>query len=660
MKTHRQKGSVLLITLTAVLAMAIVAGSVLSVSINTYKLSMRNKWRADARVVAESEMESLFYEFRRVITAGGEPSLAPTMMANVDIATTANPNPTTLRTPFLAAHRADKWQVRRSVQLFKSDFGTIPGTTKVGEFTYVIARVEVIQPIDGPFANGANTVRIGRRFINSNTSIFQYSVFFQGDMELNPGNDTTINGDIVGNKSIYMGPIVGKVLTLNGQVRYPKDKYFNTNAGGADIFSNPNAPAPPVALIAPTFGSDTDQVVAKASQVEEMDAPENLIGGIDAAGAAANHPELFAPPDAASINPSDWTAEQKRKAENNVYRSVIVPPPAESTTNEYPNLASTSLADTADDPVLSAQRAYNKAGLIITVPETGTATVTYINENGVKTDVTSSFPTAILGTTDLYDEREGKTVKTTTIDVAALKANIETFEAANPAANKFNGLLYVNLKSSSSAAPAAARLKNGSSLPNADDGGFSVVTNGGIYVQGSYNTVSTLTNEDGEARNVPAMLIGDAITVLSTDFVDSATTRPVSDRAAHLSVAEDPDGPTGDVHKGTVTINAGLLTGNTASSGTSSYSSGGVQNLIRYMEDWSNENINYLGSVGQLFESAHMTSPFRTMRNPSDPNSKIYMPPSGRTFTFDENMQKYKPPGNPMTTEFDRGTIFTW
>ena len=617
-----------MITLTLVAILAIAAGLMLELSSGTYKLTMRNEFRAQARAVAESELEFILYRFKAAIinSSGGTAASAVASLSDIaDIAETPDPTATP-RATFLQAHQTAGWTVRRSVQLYTTDIGRIPNTTKVGWFSYIIARVEIVPPTTSPFA-GAGTVRIGRRFINSSTSIFQNSIFFQGDLELNPGNDTTINGDISANGSIYMGPSSGHTLTLNSTVRYLT--YFNSDAANdPGIYANPNAPAPPVTLVAPTFGP--------SGALEQLTTPENLISGLDAAAVAVGRPDLFGP--SGRTDPSVWSTAELSTAENNVYRSLIVPPPAVAATTEYPN----GSVSTVDDTVINALRAYSKAGLIITVSPTNTVSISKV-VSGVATDVTSSFAPVTAATTNSYDEREGKTIKVTAIDVGALKTKIES------SYTDFNGALYVNLQNSSSAAPAAVKLTNATSLPVVNAGGttdtikgFSVSTNGGLYVQGSYNTTA-ITNPDGTTRAIPAMLTADSITVLSSNYVDSAVSRPLTSRVASLSAAE--------IAAGGVAINSGLLTGNVASSAAKS--SGGAQNLIRYQENWGGKSINYLGSIGRLFQSTQYTAPF------TGPGT-VYLQPASRVFSFDTNMQRHSPPGTPTTTDFSRGSFFTW
>lgn len=623
---RRPRGSVLIATLVFLVLIATLAFAVLDLALTTYRLSMRNQLRAQARAVAESELEFIFYRFKSVAVTGTSADKAPAALtAYCDNSDT----PTTEHDPFLKVHRDAGWKVLRSLERVRGpEPGIIPGTTKTGLYTYLVARVEVIPPPSHIFRNTAH-VRVGRRFMNSNTSIFQYSMFFQGNLELNPGSDTVVNGDIVANGSVYLGATSGHTLTINNKIRFLTDHLFNQDTDGNTARYNPDAPSTTTTFVDPVGVDGTAIVDRTHPQVETMDEPENLLGGIDVTATATSRPDLFAAAGASLTDPSSWSAEELAIAENNVHRSLITPPPDAAASTEYPNATSS----TPDDSVIAVRRAYNKAGLIVTVAADNTVSVLQVDADGTATDATAAYAGVVTDTTSVYDQREGKNVTITDIDVAALKTKLDALTTP------INGLLYVNLKGSSASTPAAVRLVNGTSLPENDGAGFSVATNGGLYVQGSYNTTQ-ITDSDGTTRHVPAMLMADAITVLSTNWDDANASAALSSRVASLSTAE-----------GTTTeINAGLLTGNITS--TTSNSSGGAQNLVRYLEDWTGKSVNFRGSLGRLFTSTQMTGPYLG-------TSYVYRQPN-RVFDFDTSLPTHRPPGGPESTAFSRGSFFTW
>jgi hypothetical protein len=469
-----------------------------------------------------------------------------------------------------------------------------------------------------------------------------------------PGRDVTVSGDVVANGSIYMGGYGGQI-TLTGKVSYLAGNYFNSNAAGEEILRDPNAPVSDPPTVYPIFdpnlsdGITPNQTAAKAAQLKTMEKPENFIGGIDPVLAAENPSNLFGP----------WDTEKNLAAAiNNVYRSSIVPPPeAEGEiTPEYPNWT----GFLADNPVIGAQRVYNRAGLRITVDTTGTCKVEEVTSGGGVTDKTDTYnptdgtPKVVTETTSVYDQREGRTVTVTEIDVATLITKLAGYSG-------FNGILYVNLKSGSSASPSAVRLINGASTPFGTDSsnptGFAVATNGGLYVKGNYN--STAIGNDGAGNPVhnPAMLMGDAMTVLSPGWDDADAAGNLSVRVADTTgnCGEDGINPEANTQK----IYAGLVTGNNPA--TSTDDSGGVQNLVRYLEDWRGKTVEFHGSLGRLFNSKMFTRPYL---QPGDVDAThpraVYQLPSSRNFIFDRALTRHPPPGSPMTDGASRGRYYNW
>jgi hypothetical protein len=146
-------------------------------------------------------------------------------------------------------------------------------------------------------------------------------------------------------------------------------------------------------------------------------------------------------------------------------------------------------------------------------------------------------------------------------------------------------------------------------------------------------------------RNLPAMLMADSVTVLSSGYVVKSSSTPLSDRIATPSTAE--------VTAGSTQIIAGLLTGNVSS--VEGSSSGGAQNLVRYIENWGGKNVYFKGSLGRLFNSRWFTSPFSVTSS-----GQVYNPPLQRTFSYDASLRTNDAPGTPKSTDFKRGIYFTW
>ena len=694
-----------------VILLAIAAGCILELSLSSYKLSKRNEMRARARSLAESELEIFYYKFKEFLITGqvSTASQIPGKFTALGSAYVCDNSatPTTAGTPYIQFYKdndsidttnleSDDWIVRRSITISSISpaaagtpqeyvmEGTIPNTHKTGKFSYLVVRIAVEPGPTSPFY-GKVSAKIGRRMSYATASAFQYNVFFQGDMEFAPGGNTVIEGNVASNGSIYMGASSGGTLTIAGYVSYLLGSYFNTTADGSTTtYRKPGTLAPSGATVtadaltlsAPVF------TTGQSDQVSTMAEKENLLGGLDATDIATRNPALFGELVAKTDATTGVTSFVATDAAiNNVYRALIAPPPAalaaalSSTTDshsaEYP--ASTNIATTPDDDSIAALRAYNRAGLIITVDGTGAvasikdgAGTSYAAALGSAVTTTKVDPVTSVSTPlTLFDQRESKSVAITNIDVGALKTALES---AYPS---FNGVLYVLLANSSESAPAAVRLSNAATTPGINTttqaaSGFTVATNGGLYVKGDYNTTTTdgtsaISNTYTGKIN-PTLLMADSITVLSSAWDDANSTELGTN-----------SGSTSDIsHRvaatGQTTINSAILTGNTSADSTlegaaAATASGGGQNLLRYMEAWKTETtglnagiaktVTLRGSLGRLFDSRHFTSTFQQPGN-------AYTVPGLRTFAFNAGLKTDDVPGQPLITYFSRGDFFNW
>jgi hypothetical protein len=176
------------------------------------------------------------------------------------------------------------------------------------------------------------------------------------------------------------------------------------------------------------------------------------------------------------------------------------------------------------------------------------------------TEVTSSLPSGTIGQKTMYNAREKKTVTVTEIDMG--KLNTSGYFPSN-------GLLYAYREDSNSSTPNGIRLKNASTL----NGPLTVVSPNPVFTLGNYNSVN----------KKPAAIITDAMNILSNAWNDTKT-------AGHLPVAT------------ATTVNAAFITGNTATT-WGSYN-GGLENLPRFHENWTNVTCYIRGSFVNTFLSS--------------------------------------------------------
>lgn len=288
---------------------------------------------------------------------------------------------------------------------------------------------------------------------------------------------------------------------------------------------------------------------------------------------------------------------------------------------------------------MGQQRYYNKAELIINVNSSGTATGMVKQPfDATGTALTSAQLAYFVNTTKSFtDQREGKTVKATEIDVAKYNAWAATNSAviAKLGSGTPPNLVYINdQRSLTSSQIPAVRLINGETLPSR---GLTVATPNPLYVKGHYNAPTVAHRGTTNTSNTkPASLVSDALTVLSpnwndADSGDSYTERPAVD----------------------TTVNAAMITGIVLSAGSNGSSpfSGGAMNITRLLEDWGNgsKKLTLNTSIVNLFNSARATAPWQTP-------GTYYKAPT-RDFNFDNNFtdSTKQPPGTPELRVLIRG-----
>jgi len=107
---------------------------------------------------------------------------------------------------------------------------------------------------------------------------------------------------------------------------------------------------------------------------------------------------------------------------------------------------------------------------------------------------------------------------------------------------------------------------------------LSVVSQNPVYIQGNYNT--TYDN--------PAAIFADSINILSSNWADSRSSQSLSSRTARDT-----------------TVNSAFFTGIVPTAGANY--SGGVENLPRFLENWTGYSFTYRGSMVVMFSSQTST-----------------------------------------------------
>jgi hypothetical protein len=196
-------------------------------------------------------------------------------------------------------------------------------------------------------------------------------------------------------------------------------------------------------------------------------------------------------------------------------------------------------------------------------------------------------------------------------------------------------------------------------VANADGtlGGFTVASENPVYIQGDYNSYSGdptwASTTATEPAHAAAAVIADTVTLLSNQWQDTG----VSGSATNLGSLLHPTDATKYRPAVTTYYRVAIAAGKTITfphpSGTTNNptyfgTDGGLHNFLRFLENWSGQNLYYKGSLVSLFYSTYNTGTFKCC------NYIVYEPPV-RNYKFDPlfTQPANLPPGTPMFRDID-------
>jgi hypothetical protein len=432
------------------------------------------------------------------------------------------------------------------------------------------------------------------------TPIFQFAIFYNLNLEIEPGSSMSIGGPVFCNQSIWAAsPIL-----------------FSNSVTAVGTISSNNISDPFMTSGAKTGYGNPTFIIPPITGAGEL----NLLTNNDPTNVEAL---LQLPPmplgstDAYSTNGLDYFANQA---------DLIITNTSTGGTNIsvywQDDFNVPTITKVPDDYFIIS----NKTTHVISSTNTiaGLSSATYSN---------LYWGYSFLTNVSFYDYRESKTAQAIQINVTNLGV-WATSSAAN-GGSTINNVIYTdeghNINSiyvynsvplSGTTLPAVC-VTNGAQLPSSS--GLAVATPDPIYVMGNFNTQTNSTNSDAglnaTSYTYPAALYGDALTVLSSNWKDSYT-------SATAVVARVPIA---------TTVNAAVFDGIVPSSG-SNYS-GGVENFLRLLEDWTSSTaLTYNGSIVVMFPSQYATNIW---------NGSVYGVPK-RQWAFDLNFTQ--PGGLPPFT----------
>ncbi|MCM8827004.1 MAG: hypothetical protein NC904_05755, partial [Candidatus Omnitrophica bacterium] len=221
----------------------------------------------------------------------------------------------------------------------------------------------------------------------------------------------------------------------------------------------------------------------------------------------------------------------------------------------------------------------------------------------------------ITTTTNFYNNREGKYIRMTNIDLKKLAGEDGGYSGYSNHLPE-NGLLYATRDDAGITQQAGVRLINGSQIYR--NGGLTVVSNDPIYIQGDYNTIN----------KKPTAVICDSVNLLSNNWDDSNSRKSLSNRIATNT-----------------TVNTAFIAG--VDNTTPGHYNGGLENYPRLHEDWSGKTLYIRGSFVELWNSQIAQGAWQY-------GSPQYKAPN-RNWDYDTDFNvNNMPPFTPWTVEAQR------
>lgn len=673
-RSRCQTGSTLIMVMFMIAILGVFIGLACDYTANTALVSRRGRDLSACQALANGALETTYKRWQEFMLSNQATS------ANTGFGTDAQFNGTAGITPALmtklnAAASSSGYQLTSlSVNLVdRADnlqplgiSAQTPSTTPLANVpgwvakTYSYKATAVVQKVNDPSVSTS----ISRYFQEADASPFQAMLFFQDDLELNPGNNMTLTGLVHTNKNMYTS--TRATLTYNSQVSYSGD---GTNSDGTAKPSTLNPASNYIAATANKFGSGyiegVTQTLYNIEDWTSFNAPTYANGINNQLSKVDPLYPLGTDVDAAvKANPNNPNATSTHE--------IIDRPSPTSATNPSANSAYT------DPDAFKAHRIWNSAGLRILINRAdknpvhvyvpGSADGEVSTELPQGTGLAAQIATAITPDTSgsLYDMRETRSIHTDTVDMSVLTPILNSYAS-------YNGVVYISDITSNAAQggtsnDAAIRIKKGGTLPgtttdasgnttpNASNvDGLTVASDGAVYVQGDYNTgttygpdvagiptsikqpASNLSSDTSAAYTVtnytqkPASIMGDAVMVLSNNWKDAT-----SSGGANASIATS------------TTFNAAIVSGivPTDLSSGSQTASGGAHNFPRFLENWVGKNLTYHGSMVELYQSKYFTAPWNSSHS-------VYQAPA-RLWYFDTRFLTNYPPGNLRLTTYGR------
>ena len=206
---HRSRGSTLIIMMGMVMVLVIVVGISFRLTQNVGRNADRGTNLTVAQMVAEGCLECQFSQWRSLCRSATQFAPPTSAFANISLPAASmfpiSPS-CTISNYKISAADAYLNPISGQPQGLSLDFGK-------NQIWQYIATVDVT--VQG--LGGSQTIGLSRVFQLVNRSPWSYAIFYDGNLEINPGAAMTVSGDVFTNSKLYTN-LGGGFLQFNGSV----------------------------------------------------------------------------------------------------------------------------------------------------------------------------------------------------------------------------------------------------------------------------------------------------------------------------------------------------------------------------------------------------------------------------------------------------------
>jgi hypothetical protein len=633
-------------TLVAVMITVTVFSALLGVIANVTRTQATNTHRillrAQATAYGDAVLESLYDQWRNAMVTSTDAT--DRLLGRTQSYLTANMSaPTTAQLPAQDGITLSSWTVRAVTPMLQptTDANGRP-VPEQGTNSRLRMRLIYLAKVEVAYAGAGTqgTVTLERPFIRAGRNLFDN--FFFGTLqetEFHPGAPMYVDG------TVYVG---GNIYTAHDYLHFLKDTTFlgghtlDYHSADPRRGDNPTIDDAPSLL---TNNWDPNRPPRQGAEQKLFDTPTSALDSV-----FLDHP-------------GGNNADSDSKKNNDGYREMIeTPEPGEA-------------ADPLQLDPSTSERLYKNADYHIQVANDNSVEIYQGNYTAgewapIKLAATSdqykAIKDSLILNTAIQDVREGGALRLVSVDVAKIKTGTDNGKITDVLGDGDGLLLYVKDKTDYTNAVDVAKvaetlpklggtgaaytpiksgvkLTNGGKLPSM---GMTVATPHTLYIQGDYNsgktgttqppsnTATSYTPPNDKPSSVttgydraPSAVAADAVNILSNGWNDLNSVLGIGSRVATNT-----------------TVNTAIIAGNVPTSAAEDYS-GGIENFVRFHENWSNKYFTIYGTLAALYNSNEAKGNWKRAS---------YNPPNRRWY-YDTNFQDNNPPGFRVARVYERG-----